>query len=78
MGLWAKAVAEASKKEKDPHEANKLAKRLYHALRKKAMKKEGAAPKGMKAMKAAMKAMKAMKEMKAMKAVKAMKAMKAK
>ena len=26
----------ASRKEKDPHEANKLAKRLYHALRKKA------------------------------------------
>eukprot|EP00434_Breviolum_minutum_P016387 symbB.v1.2.014444.t1/scaffold1054.1/size141114/16 len=65
MGLWAKAVAQAAKQEKDPYEASKLAKRIYGKSRRKASTQ-------MKATKV-MKAMKAMKAMAVMKA-KAMKA----
>eukprot|EP00933_Yihiella_yeosuensis_P084953 TRINITY_DN99712_c0_g1_i1.p1 TRINITY_DN99712_c0_g1~~TRINITY_DN99712_c0_g1_i1.p1 ORF type:complete len:133 (+),score=51.54 TRINITY_DN99712_c0_g1_i1:67-465(+) len=36
MSAWGKAVAQAKKKEKDPAEALKLAKRLYGAIRRKA------------------------------------------
>ncbi|CAE8632055.1 unnamed protein product [Polarella glacialis] len=64
LSAWSLAVQQATKKNlKSAHETNKLAKRLYAAVRRKAMK---AAP----AKKAAMKAMKATKAMKAAPAMK--------
>jgi hypothetical protein len=41
MGTWGRMMAQAQKKEKDPVEARKLAKRLYCAFRRKAMSGTG-------------------------------------